>query len=72
MKEEEEKTEKKSNFMTVPAALKELEKIEMIKLTDGKYRLSHALTKTQRGILKAFKMDGAYIQYIADEVSKIV
>ena len=27
------------NYMTVPAAIRELEKIEMVRLTDNKYRL---------------------------------
>ena len=30
--------------------------------TDGEYRLDHAVTATQKAILKAFKMDAAYIQ----------
>ena len=56
LKEQMRKSEKKDNFMTVPAALKELEKIEMIRQTDGNYRLDHAVTATQKEILKAFDM----------------
>ena len=56
LKEEMRKIDKKENFMTVPAALKELEKIEMIRQTDGNYRLDHAVTATQKKILKAFDM----------------
>ncbi len=52
----------KSNYMNVPAAIRELEKIEMIRQTDGEYRLDHAVTATQKVILKAFKMDASYIQ----------
>lgn len=52
----------KANFMNVPAAIKELEKIEMVRQTDGEYRLDHAVTATQKAILKAFKMDAGYIQ----------
>lgn len=52
----------KANYMNVPAAIKELEKIEMIRQTSGEYRLDHAVTATQKAILKAFKMDAAYIQ----------
>lgn len=52
----------KANYMNVPAAIKELEKIEMIRQTDGEYRLDHAVTATQKTILKAFKMDAAYVQ----------
>ena len=48
---------KRPNFMTVPAAVRELEKIEMVRLTDNKYRLDHAVTATQKTILKAFGMD---------------
>ena len=70
LKEEVEETEKKANYMTVPDAIKELEKIEMIRLSDGKYRLSHAVTATQKAILKAFKLDAAYVKYAANEISK--
>jgi len=56
LKEQMRKSEKKDNFMTVPAALKELEKIEMIRQADGSYRLDHAVTATQKEILKAFDM----------------
>ena len=54
--------------MTVPAAMKELEKIVMIKHLDGFYRLDHAVTATQKAILKAFKMDAAYIQKEAAKI----
>ncbi len=56
LKEQMRKSNKKENFMTVPAALKELEKIEMIRQIDGNYRLDHAVTATQKAILKAFDM----------------
>lgn len=48
---------KRHNYMTVPAAIRELEKIEIIKYADTEYRLDHALTKTQKSILKAFGLD---------------
>jgi len=55
--------EKKSNYMTVPAAIKELEKIEMVKRLDGIYRLDHAVTATQKEILKAFDInDVTYVK----------
>ena len=56
LKEQMCKSEKKENFMTVPAALRELEKIEMIRQTDGNYRLDQAVTATKKEILKAFGM----------------
>lgn len=58
----------KANYMNVPAAIKELEKIEMIRQTDGEYRLDHAVTATQKTILKAFKMDAAYVQKEAGRI----
>ena len=61
---------KRPNYMTVPAALKELEKIEMIRLTDNVYRLDHAVTKRQKEILSAFDIDAAYVKYMAETISK--
>lgn len=58
----------KANYMNVPAAIKELEKIEIIRQTDGEYRLDHAVTATQKTILKAFKMDAAYVQKEAGRI----
>lgn len=63
------KLDKRTNFMTVQAALKELEKIEMVRLTDNKYRLDHAVTATQKIILKAFGMDASIIKHYAEEIS---
>lgn len=59
----------KENFMTVPAAIKELEKIEMIRQLDGKYRLDHAVTATQKTILRAFGMDAKLIKVGAEAIS---
>lgn len=60
----------KPNFMTVPAALRELEKIEMVRLTDNIYHQDHAVTKTQKTILKAFNMDADYIGYRAEKLQE--
>lgn len=48
--------------MNVPAALKELGKIEMIRHMDGVYRLDHAVTATQKKLLQAFGIDARYIK----------
>lgn len=48
--------DKKQNYMTVPAALKELEKIEMLRGADNEYNLDYSVTATQKAILKAFDM----------------
>ncbi len=69
LKEEKKNIDKKPNCMTVPAAIKELEKIEMVRQLDNVYRLDHAVTATQKTILKAFGLDVAYIKYKAAEIS---
>ena len=69
LKEEMMKNDKKFNFMTVPAALRELDKIEMIKGLDNEYRLDHAVTATQKAILNAFGMTAQDIKLKAKELS---
>lgn len=54
LKDEAGRMDKKQNYMTVPAALKELEKIELLKGADNEYNLDYAITATQKAILKAF------------------
>ena len=70
LKEEMKKPDKKPNYMTVPAAIKELEKIEMVRQLDNIYRLDHAVTANQKVILKAFGPDANSIKYFASELSK--
>ncbi len=62
----------KANYMNVPAALKELEKIEMTRMGNGEYALDHAVTKTQKKILKAFGMDAVSIQKEAARIGKVL
>lgn len=72
LKDEMLKLDSRPNYMTVPAAIRELEKIEMVRLTDNRYRLDHAVTATQKTILKAFEMDAPLIKYHAEGISKIL
>lgn len=70
LKDEMLENDSKANYMTVPAAIKELEKIEMIRLPDNKYRLDHAVTAKQKAILKAFDIkDVTYIKNKAEIIS---
>lgn len=69
LKDEKKRLGTQPNYMSVPAALKELEKIEMVRQLDNIYRLDHAVTATQKTILKAFGMDAAYIKHQAAELS---
>lgn len=72
LKDEMMKLGSRPNYMTVPAAVRELEKIEMVRLTDNRYRLDHAVTATQKTILNAFGMDVPLIKYHAAEISKML
>ena len=69
LKKEQERSETKQNFLTVPAAMRELEKIELIKMWDKEYRLDYAITATQRKILKAFDLTPANVREQATALS---
>lgn len=62
----------KPNYATVPAAIRELEKIEMSRGYDGIYRLDHAVTRHQKDILRCFGMDADIVKLKADEISRIL
>ena len=68
--DEMERLGKKPNFMTVPAAIKELEKIEITRQTDNIYRLDHAVTANQKKILNAFGLTDKNIEYMATLISE--
>ena len=61
---------KKPNYMSVPAAIRELDKIEMSRQLDGVYRLDHAVTATQKTILNAFGLTEDHVKYRVEEISK--
>lgn len=69
LKDEMQNLDKRPNYMTVPAAIRELEKIEMVRQLDNVYRLDHAVTARQKTILNAFGMDTAFIKHRAKEIS---
>lgn len=69
LKDESGCMDKKQNYMTVPAALKELEKIELLKGADNSYNLDYAITATQKSILKAFGMTSDNVNRQAREIS---
>lgn len=72
LQREKERLDKEPNFMTVPAAIKELEKIELVRGLDGRYRMDHAVTKNQKIILGAFKMDANSVRKNANELADIL
>ena len=56
--------------MTVPAAIRELEKIELIRQSDRGYRMDHAVTAVQKEILKAFNMTAANVRTQAAAINE--
>ena len=58
--------------MTVPAAIRELEKIEMVRRNNSAYKLDHAVTKIQKTILSSFGLDAFDIRRSAEEYSQLL
>ena len=69
LKETMLRLETRPNYMTVPAAIRELEKIEMVRRNEGVYKLDHAVSKRQKIILSSFGMDENSISLAALEIS---
>lgn len=72
LKDEMKEMATKPNYMTVPAAIRELDKIEMSRQLDGVYRFDHAITAKQKTILGAFGLTDANVKYRAQEISKML
>ena len=69
LKEQMIRMESRQKYLTVPAALRELEKIEMVRRNNKTYKLDHAVTKTQKIILSSFGLDETDISRQAEEYS---
>lgn len=67
--DEKMKNEAKANDMNVAAAIRELEKIEMIRKADGDYVQDHAVTATQKAILNAFELSENDVRLQIREIS---
>ena len=72
LKDAAKESESKQNYMNVPAAIRELEKIEMVRQLDGVYRLDHAVTATQKTILKALGINPEHVKYKAAYISDLL
>ena len=70
LKNEMMKLPVRKNYMTVPAALRELDKIELVRINNGCYQLDHAVTKTQETILQAFAMTRDDVRLAAARISE--
>ena len=72
LKEQMIRMEARQKYMTVPAAIRELEKIEMVRRNGGSYKLDHAVTRTQKIILSSFGLDETSIRKSAGEISQLL
>ena len=72
LKEQMIRMDARQKFLTVPAAIRELEKIEMVRRNGGSYKLDHAVTKTQKTILSSFGLGADDISDSAEEISKLL
>ena len=70
IKDAAEQMDSVPNYMNVAAAIRELEKIEMLRGADGQYRLDHAITKSQRMILNAFGISNIDIKAAVSSISE--
>ena len=61
---------KKENFMDVPAAVRELEKIALVKDARGDWIMDYAITKTQKTILRAFGFEEKDVRKMASELGR--
>ncbi len=66
------KLESNPNYMTVPAAIREMEKIEMVRRNNGQYRLDHAVSKKQKVILSSFVLCNDDVRKAAAEISQVL
>lgn len=72
LKEQMIRLETRQKYMTVPAAIRELEKIEMVRRNNNSYILDHAVTKTQKTILSSFGLGDADIRKSAEEYGRLL
>lgn len=60
------------NYFDVPASIRELEKIEIVKYNNQDYKLEYALTKKQKTILKAFDINHTDIKNEVKQLAAIL
>ena len=68
LKEQMERLKTRRNTMTVPGAIRELDKMEMTRRNGERYLLDHALTKTQKMIFQSF---GLSTEKVFEEVKAL-
>lgn len=64
--------ERSLDIHRVPAAIKELDKIELVRINQGRYQLDHAITKNQEEILRAFGLTKNHVMARASSISEMI
>lgn len=72
LKENTIRMDKRYNYMDVPAAIRKLEQIEMVRTNGKSYKLDHAITKPQKIILSSFGLDKDDIIRDAEKISQLL
>ena len=72
LKETMQRLQTRAKYMNVPKAIRELEKIEMVRRNNGHYRLDHAITKTQKTILGSFGLADEDVLDTAASISDLL
>ena len=72
LKETMMRLDSRQTYLTVPKAVRELEKIEMVRRNNGLYRLDHAVTRKQKVILSSFGMAEDDIFKLAAEIAELL
>lgn len=72
LKETMLRLETRQTYLTIPKAVRELEKIEMVRRNNGLYRLDHAVTRKQKVILSSFGMAEEDIFKLAAEIAELL
>jgi transposase len=70
LKDEMLRLKVRRNWMTVPAAIRELEKIEMTRRNGTRYLMDYALTRNQKLILQCFGLSPEDVAERTQEISK--
>ena len=70
LKEHMQRLNLKKNFLTVPAAIRELDKLELVLHNGGSYRQAYAVTKNQREIFQAVGLSEDEVKCRAQNVAQ--
>lgn len=64
--------EARQKYLTIPATIRELEKIEMVRRNGGTYKLNHAVKKNQKIILSSLGLDAYSVIKSAEKIRELL